>query len=277
MRTSGAGRAHVTRGGRRWFRRAILDLVPPEPQDDADEDQGPLEPEAHARALLQYLYANVWRRRVVLPPPPPLPDPERSGPDGCVAIGGELGPELVVDAYRKGIFPMAESDGTLGWWSPDPRTILELDAVHVPRRLQRTLKQGRFEVRFDTAFDDVIAGCADRAETWISDDFKRVYGELHRRGTVHTVETWSAGKLVGGLYGVALGAAFMAESMFHRQSDASKVAVVALVERLRARGFTLCDIQYQTNATKVFHPRRVSRREYLARLARAIAQPVTFG
>ncbi len=245
---------------------------------DADDAAGAAgsEPDPQARALLEYLYARVWRRRFVLPTPPPLPDPERAGPDGCVAIGGELTPALVLEAYGKGIFPMAEADGTLGWWSPDPRTVLELDAVHVPSRLARTVRQGRFEVRVDADFEGVIAGCADRPETWISDDFVRVYGELFRRGVVHTVETWREGRLVGGLYGVALGAAFMAESMFHRETDASKVAVVGLVERLRARGFVLCDIQYQTNATKVFHPRRLRRREYLARLSRAVAQPVTF-
>lgn len=253
----------------------ILGRVPDD-EDDPEEAQGPREAEAQARALLNYLYSQVWRRRVVLPTPPPLPDPERAGPDGCVAIGGTLTPELVLEAYRKGIFPMGEEDGTLGWWSPDPRTVLELDQLHVPRRLQRTVRQGRFEVRVDTAFDDVIAGCADRAETWITDEIRAVYGELHRRGVVHTVETWRDGRLAGGLYGVSIGAAFMAESMFHRETDASKVAVVGLVERLRARGFSLCDIQYQTNATKVFHPHRIRRREYLARLARAIAEPVTF-
>jgi leucyl/phenylalanyl-tRNA---protein transferase len=243
---------------------------------DPDDEEARLDAEEQARALLDYLYARVWGRRRVLPTPPPLPDPERAGADGCVAIGGALEPELVLEAYRKGIFPMAEKDGTLGWFSPDPRTLLELDRVHVPARLARTVRQGRFEVRIDTAFDDVIAGCADRSETWISDDFKRVYGELHRRGVVHTVETWREGRLVGGLYGVSLGAAFMAESMFHRETDASKVAVVALVERLRARGHELCDIQYQTNATKIFHPVRIRRRDYLARLAGAIAKPVTF-
>lgn len=257
----------------------MLDRVTDPSDEDEDDSRAPGDraDDEQQRALLEYLYARVWRRRFVLPTPPPLPDPERAGPDGCVAIGGELSPELVLEAYGKGIFPMAEADGTLGWWSPDPRTVLELDAVHVPSRLARTVRQGRFEVRVDTAFADVIAGCADRPETWISDDFVRVYGQLFARGVVHTVETWREGRLVGGLYGVALGAAFMAESMFHRETDASKVAVVALVERLRARGFALCDIQYQTNATKIFHPRRVRRREYLARLARAIQQPITFG
>lgn len=250
--------------------------MPGSASDDDEDDDDPGGGDADARALLEYLYARVWRRRVVLPTPPPLPDPERAGPDGCVAIGGALTPELVLEAYGKGIFPMAEADGTLGWWSPDPRTVLELDALHVPRRLQRTLRQGRFEVRVDTAFDEVVAGCADRPSTWISADFVRVYGELFARGVVHTVETWRDGRLAGGLYGVSLGGAFMAESMFHRETDASKVAVVALVERLRARGFALCDIQYQTEATRIFLPRRIRRQEYLARLARARALPVRF-
>lgn len=254
----------------------MLVVVADASEDDDDAAaEGPAQ-DPHVRALLEYLYARMWRRRFVLPTPPPLPDAERAGPDGCVAIGGELTPELVIEAYRKGIFPMAEADGTPGWWSPDPRTVLDLDDFHAPRRLLRTVRQGRFEVRVDTAFDEVIAGCADRPETWISDDFVRIYGALFERGVVHTVETWRDGRLAGGLYGVALGGAFMAESMFHRETDASKVAVVALVERLRARGFVLCDIQYQTNATKIFRPKRLRRREYLARLASALRLQVTF-
>lgn len=221
-----------------------------------------------ARELLEAVLAHLYRR--ALPEPPPFPPLETADPYGCVALGGRLTPELVLTAYRRGIFPMAERDGSFGWFSPDPRTVLDLDAAHVPRRLRRTYAQGRFELRFSTAVADVIAGCADRPETWISPEIEEVYAELARQGHVHSVETWQRGRLVGGLYGVSLGGAFMAESMFHRVTDASKVAVLALLERLRARGYALLDIQYETGATKIFRPLKLRRREYLARLEAAL-------
>ncbi len=182
-----------------------------------------------------------------------------------------LTPELVLQAYRVGIFPMAGPDGEIAWFSPDPRCIFPLDAFRTPRSLRQTIRRGRFEVRINSAFDEVVAGCADRAEgTWISPEIARVYGALHRAGQAHSVEAWHAGELAGGLYGVAIGGAFFGESMFTRVTDASKVALVALVERLRARGFTLLDTQWATPHLERFGAREIPRREYLRRLAAAV-------
>lgn len=226
------------------------------------------------RRLLQLLF-----QRLQLPPllePPPFPDPRTANAEGLVGFTAAIEPEQVLAAYRAGIFPMADPSGLIGWWSPDPRAVLELDRVHVPRRLQRTARGARFEVRLDTACADVMAACADREETWISPELAAVYLELHRRGVVHSVETWRSGQLVGGLYGVSVGGAFMAESMFHKETDAGKVAVVALIERLRARGYLLLDIQQQTGATSIFRPTLLRRDEYLRRLAPAVAETRAF-
>jgi len=231
--------------------------------------------EEESRRLLEFLISQLHRHRR-LPDAPPFPDPESADGMGCVALGSRLSPAMILAAYRRGIFPMAEPDGSFGWWCPDPRTIVDLDDYHLPRRLARTIRQGKYEVRVDEACPDVIAQCADRDETWISPEIEEVYGELFRQGHVHSVETWLEGELVGGLYGVAIGGAFMAESMFHTARDASKVAVVGLIERLRARGYVLLDIQYQTQATSIFRPKRISRREYLRRLRAAVELPRTF-
>ena len=181
-----------------------------------------------------------------------------------------LSPELVVAAYCRGIFPMADEDGEIGWYSPDPRAVFPLDAFHVPRSLAKTIRQGRFEVRVDTAFEAVMRGCAEREVTWISEELVRVYVELHRLGLGHSVEAWRDGRLVGGLYGVALGGAFMGESMFSREADASKVCLVALVERLRARGFVLLDSQLATEHLARFGQVEIPRRDYLRRLRTAL-------
>lgn len=182
-----------------------------------------------------------------------------------------LEPDLIVAAYCQGIFPMAdEVDGEIGWYSPDPRAIFPLESFHVPRSLRRTIRQGIFEVRVDTAFEAVMRGCADRDETWISDELVRAYTALHRRGLAHSVEAWCDGELAGGLYGVSLGGAFMGESMFTRIADASKVCLVHLVERLRERGYVLLDSQLPTEHLSRFGQIVVPRAEYLRRLAAAL-------
>jgi leucyl/phenylalanyl-tRNA---protein transferase len=190
-----------------------------------------------------------------------------------------LEPELLLDAYRRGLFPMAvDQRGTIGWFSPDPRAIIPLDArFHIPHGLRRTLKGKLFEVTFDQDFPAVIRACAERRDaTWISPGIIKVYSALHRLGHAHSVEAWRDGELVGGLYGVHMGGAFFGESMFHRAADASKVALVALVERLRQRGFVLLDTQWQTPHLRQFGTVEITRQEYLRILERAISFHCTF-
>jgi leucyl/phenylalanyl-tRNA---protein transferase len=188
-----------------------------------------------------------------------------------------LEPELLLSAYASGIFPMAMESGDLGWFSPDPRGLIPLDSrFHIPHGLQRALKKKPFDIRVNTAFADVIRGCADRRETWIDDTIFKSYVRLHYLGHAHSVETWHDGRLVGGLYGVAIGGAFFGESMFSRVSNASKVALVALVERLRARGFIVLDTQWTTAHLRQFGATDVPRREYLARLRQALALDRSF-
>ncbi|HEY9723490.1 MAG TPA: leucyl/phenylalanyl-tRNA--protein transferase [Oscillatoriaceae cyanobacterium] len=182
----------------------------------------------------------------------------------------ELTPELLVHAYRRGLFPMADDDGTIGWYCPDPRAVFPLDAFHVPKNLAKTVRQGRFERRLDGDFEGVMRACADREETWISEEIHAAYTALHRMGLAHSVEAWRDGKLVGGLYGVALGGAFFGESMFSRETDASKVCLVWLVERLRERGYTLLDSQYPTTHLLQFGQTLIPRGEYLLQLQRAL-------
>lgn len=160
--------------------------------------------------------------------------------------------ELLLEAYRRGIFPMAMANGEIGWFSPDPRAIIPLDEFHVPHGLKRTLRRNLFEIRIDTAFERVMEECARRDETWISKEIIASYCALHRHGFAHSVETWMDGELAGGLYGVSIGAAFFGESMFHRVTDASKVALWGLVERLRQNGFRLLEVQWITPHLKMF-------------------------
>jgi leucyl/phenylalanyl-tRNA--protein transferase len=175
-------------------------------------------------------------------------------------------------AYANGWFPMADDDRRVRWYSPDPRGILPLDRFHVPRRLARTIRQRRFEIRVDTAFREVIEACArDREDgTWISREIVETYVALHERGFAHSVEAWQDGRLAGGLYGVALLGAFFGESMFHRVRDASKVALVALIERLRERGYRLLDVQWLTDHLEQFGAIEIPRAEYLRRLSDAL-------
>lgn len=194
----------------------------------------------------------------------------------------ELKPDLILRAYAVGIFPMAESrdDGEIHWIDPHHRGVLPLDRVHVPRRLRRTVRSGRYEIRADTAFREVIAGCAqpaeDRHDTWINPTIERLYVELHQMGFAHSIEAWHEGKLVGGLYGVALGAAFFGESMFSLARDASKVALVDLVVRLRLGGYTLLDTQFLTRHLAHFGAVEVPRAAFRRQLATALARQAQF-
>lgn len=179
--------------------------------------------------------------------------------------------DLLLRAYALGWFPMGTGRrGRIEWFSPDPRGILPLESFHAPSRLSRVVRQSRFAVRFDTAFEAVMRACADRDETWITDDILSSYVALHQLGFAHSVETWQDDVLVGGLYGVAIGGAFFGESMFHTVTDASKVALVALVDRLRARGYTLLDTQWVTPHLAQFGGIEIPRPAYLERLSAAL-------
>ena len=186
-----------------------------------------------------------------------------------------IDPELLLRAYALGWFPMGTGRrGRIEWFSPDPRGILPIQTFHAPSRLHRVVRQSRFTIRIDTAFEAVMRACAHRDETWITEDIVASYVSLHRLGLAHSVETWQDDQLVGGLYGVALGGAFFGESMFHTATDASKVALVALVERLRDRGFVLLDTQWVTPHLAQFGGVEIPRADYLERLATAITLPV---
>jgi len=181
-----------------------------------------------------------------------------------------LDPMLVINAYAQGIFPMADHFGRLRWYAPDPRAILEHDDLHVSRSLRATLRKRIYEVRMDTEFEAVMRCCADREETWINEAFITAYTQLHFAGLAHSVEAWKDGELVGGLYGVALGGAFMGESMFSRATDASKVCLVALVEHLKARGYVLHDVQFWTPHLAMSGVKEIPRNEYERRLKEAL-------
>jgi leucyl/phenylalanyl-tRNA--protein transferase len=208
----------------------------------------------------------------------PFPDPSLAGPDGLVAIGGDLNVDRLLAAYRKGIFPWTADPIT--WWSPDPRAIFELEGFHVSQSLARIIRQGRFEVTIDQSFHAVMEGCATptpgRGGAWITEEFIEAYTRLHRQGHAHSVECRLQGELVGGIYGVVIGGLFAGESMFHCVNDASKVALHHLVGHLRRRGFALFDIQMVTPATKPLGAIEVPRREYLQRLSTAVAIKCSF-
>jgi leucyl/phenylalanyl-tRNA--protein transferase len=183
----------------------------------------------------------------------------------------ELAPDVLLSAYAQGIFPMAGPDNRIRWYSPDPRAILPLDEFYVSKNLRRRCRQGRFEIRINTDFQGVVRACAEREDgTWINADIIEAYCLLHELGAAHSVETWRGIDLVGGLYGVALGGAFFGESMFHRMTDASKVALVYLVERMRERGYVLLDVQFTTPHLERFGAVEIPRPEYLRRLAQAL-------
>jgi leucyl/phenylalanyl-tRNA---protein transferase len=182
-----------------------------------------------------------------------------------------IDPEFLCSAYCNGYFPMADSmTGEIGWYSPDPRTIFELGTFHISRSLRLTLKRKLLEIRINTRFEEVMRFCAQRQETWISEGIIKSYLQLHQMGLAHSVETWKDQTLVGGLYGVAIRGAFFGESMFSRINDASKVALVHLVERLNVRGYTLLDTQFMTPHLKKFGACEIPRAEYLRRLEEAL-------
>jgi leucyl/phenylalanyl-tRNA--protein transferase len=208
---------------------------------------------------------------------PPVDDADE---DGLVGVGADLEPGTILAAYRRALFPMPFGPhGPVGWWSPDPRAVLPLDGLRVSRSLRRSLR--RFEIRIDTAFEQVIDACGDpsRPHGWISPDVRVAYRRLHDLGWVHTVEAWSAddGELVGGLYGVAIGGLFAGESMFHHRTDASKAALVGLVELMRSAGDAhrrVLDVQWQTPHLSTLGAVEVARTAYLARLAAALDLPL---
>jgi leucyl/phenylalanyl-tRNA--protein transferase len=203
-------------------------------------------------------------------------------PDDLIAVGADLEPGTVLAAYRAGLFPMEVDAGRrrkqLGWWSPDPRTIIPLDGLRISKSLRRS--RSRFVIRIDHSFEAVMRACADpgRSGGWISEPFIEAYTELHRLGWAHSIEAWTPeGELAGGLYGLALGGVFAGESMFHRYTDASKEALVELVERLRKWGYQLLDVQWSTPHLESLGAVSLSRDEYLRSLERALAQPAQWG
>jgi len=211
-----------------------------------------------------------------------FPDPVNADEDGLLAVGGDLSPERLLTAYGQGIFPWYSENVPILWWSPDPRLILEPAGIHVPRRLERILRCGRFTFTLDTAFERVITGCADTPRhgahgTWIVPEMLAAYCHLHELGFAHSIEVWSGGVLVGGLYGVAMGGAFFGESMFYRKPDASKAGLVTLVRALVGAGFTLFDCQQTTAHMVRFGGFEVCRDDFLSRLESALEQPYLIG
>ena len=209
----------------------------------------------------------------------PFPEVERAlaEPNGLLAAGADLSLPRLLEAYRNGIFPWFSQDQPILWWSPDPRMVLFPAKLKVSRSLARTLRNANFEVRADTAFDAVVEGCRQprRGEsgTWITEEMAKAYGNLHRAGFAHSVETWLDGKLVGGLYGVALGRAFFGESMFARVSDASKVALVALARQLQHWGFGVIDCQMNTAHLASLGASEIPRAEFTRRLRELVHYP----
>ncbi len=190
---------------------------------------------------------------------------------------GYIRPAVLIAAYRGGMFPMAmDNRGEIGWFSPDPRGVIPLEDFHIPHGLKRTLREDPFEIRIDTAFREVMRGCADRKTTWISEEIVNSYEKLFELGYAHSVETWQDGELVGGLYGIAIGGAFFGESMFSREPDASKVALVKLVERLRKKRFQLLDTQWTTEHLSRFGCKEIPRYEYLKQLNQALLVTTSF-
>ena len=207
-----------------------------------------------------------------------FPSPLRASAEGLVAIGGDLSVERLLLAYRSGIFPWTDKPVT--WWSPDPRAIFELEQFHVSHSLAKIIRKGVFHITIDRTFSDVMNGCAasvpGRRTTWITREFLKGYTQLHEQGHAHSLECWQDDKLVGGIYGVAIGGFFAGESMFHRVSNASKIALYYLIEHLRQRRFTLFDIQMLTSITESLGAIQIPRVQYLKRLSLAVQKTCSF-
>ena len=208
-----------------------------------------------------------------------FPAVEHATPEGLLAIGGDLQTERLLEAYRHGIFPWYNEGQPILWWSPDPRTVLFPERLHVSRSLKRSLRPGRFLVTFDRSFDRVVRHCAGprpqhpEGGTWITPAMIEAYVALHEQGYAHSVETWQGDQLVGGLYGVAIGSAFFAESMFTKVDDASKVALVSLVRQLRIWSFRIIDCQQSSPHVLRLGAEEIPRREYIEHLSKAVTQP----
>ena len=209
----------------------------------------------------------------------PFPPVERAlkNPNGLLAAGGELSVERLLEAYRHGVFPWYCGGEPVLWWSPDPRMVLYCEELKVSRSLAKNVRNKGYEVRIDSAFAHVLEGCAARPQTWLGADMRKAYLRLHRAGYAHSFETWREGELVGGLYGVAIGRMFYGESMFSRATDASKVALVALVGELRARGFPLIDCQMHTPLLASMGARDIPRRSFLRELTALVNYPASPG
>jgi leucyl/phenylalanyl-tRNA---protein transferase len=208
-----------------------------------------------------------------------FPPVDLASPEGLLAVGGDLRLERLLEAYRHGIFPWYDEDQPILWWSPDPRTVLFPDKLHISRSLKRSLRPGLFTVTLDRCFREVMTQCAGPRPqypdggTWITAEMLEAYGHLHKQGYAHSVETWKDGQLVGGLYGVALGGAFFAESMFTRVPDASKVALVSLVRQLQAWEFRIIDCQQSSPHVMRLGAEEIPRREFVDQLTTALALP----
>jgi len=207
-----------------------------------------------------------------------FPDPRLADEEGLVAVGGDLSVQRLLLAYRSGIFPWTVAPIT--WWSPDPRAIFEMDGFHLSRSLRRVIRRQTFQITVNRTFREVIDGCAEpakgRRRTWVTPEFIEAYSELHKQGHAHSLECWQDGRLVGGIYGVAVGGFFAGESMFHRVPNASKVALYHLVEHLRRHEFKLLDVQMLTPVTEQLGAIEITRENYLERLRSAVCAKCSF-
>jgi len=212
-------------------------------------------------------------------PPRPWNLPDETDDLGLVGVGGDLSVSMLLRAYSWGIFPWFSEGEPVAWWSPDPRAIFPLDGIHVSTRLARTIRSGKFRITHNKCFTRVIVGCAQRDEgTWVTTGMMEAYRRLHNLGHAHSLEAWIGDELAGGIYGVSIGGLFAAESMFYKVADASKVALVALGEHLRNKGYTLLDTQMLTEHTTRMGAITIPRRDYLTRLREAVqVKPEAFG